>query len=66
MERDEEGFDYPVVDADRCIECHKCERVCPFMKLAEPREPQAVYAACAHRRRAPRGKFVGRALYATC
>lgn len=47
MERDEEGFGYPVVDLDRCIECHKCERVCPFMKLDEPREPQAVYAACA-------------------
>ena len=47
MERDEEGFDYPIVDTDRCIECHKCERVCPFMKLDEPREPQAVYAACA-------------------
>ena len=47
MERDEEGFGYPVVDLDRCIECHKCERVCPFIKLDEPREPQAVYAACA-------------------
>lgn len=47
MVRDEEGFDYPIVDADRCIECHKCERVCPFMKLDAPREPQAVYAACA-------------------
>ncbi len=47
MERDEEGFGYPVVNLDRCIECHKCERVCPFMKLDEPREPQAVYAACA-------------------
>ena len=40
MERDEEGFDYPIVDTDRCIECHKCERVCPFMKLDEPRESQ--------------------------
>ena len=47
MVRDEEGFDYPIVDVDRCIECHKCERVCPFMKLDAPREPQAVYAACA-------------------
>ena len=47
LERDEEGFDYPIVDADRCIECHKCERVCPFMKLGAPREPLAVYAACA-------------------
>lgn len=47
LERDEEGFGYPIVDTDRCIECHKCERVCPFMKLDAPRKPQAVYAACA-------------------
>lgn len=47
LERDEEGFGYPVVDLERCIECHKCERVCPFMQLGAPREPLAVYAACA-------------------
>ncbi len=47
LERDEEGFGYPIVDADRCIECHKCERVCPFMKLDASREPQTIYAACA-------------------
>lgn len=47
LERDEEGFGYPVVDLERCIECHRCERVCPFMKLGAPREPLAVYAACA-------------------
>ena len=47
LERDEEGFGYPVVDLERCIECHKCEQVCPFMELGAPREPLAVYAACA-------------------
>lgn len=47
LERDEEGFGYPVVDLERCIECHRCEQVCPFMKLGAPREPLAVYAACA-------------------
>lgn len=30
MEPDEEGFLYPVVDASKCIKCHKCESVCSF------------------------------------
>ena len=47
LEHDAEGFGYPVVDQERCIECHRCEQVCPFMKQGEPREPRAVYAACA-------------------
>lgn len=27
---DEEGFLYPVIDAEICIRCHKCLDVCPF------------------------------------
>lgn len=35
MESDEEGFDYPVVDASKCIRCYKCLNVCPIKaKLA--------------------------------
>ena len=30
MEKDEEGFLYPVVDASLCIRCYKCEKVCPL------------------------------------
>ena len=30
MEPDEEGFDYPVVNAATCIGCQKCVRICPF------------------------------------
>lgn len=32
MEPDEEGFLYPVVDASKCIKCHKCESVCSFKR----------------------------------
>lgn len=28
---DEEGFWYPKVDPDKCIDCHLCERVCPIL-----------------------------------
>ena len=30
MEPDEEGFDYPVVNAALCIRCMKCEEACVF------------------------------------
>ena len=29
MMPDEEGFLYPVVDLEKCIDCGKCDRVCP-------------------------------------
>lgn len=28
---DEEGFWYPKVDLDTCIDCHLCEKVCPVI-----------------------------------
>ncbi len=30
MEPDEEGFLYPTVDAEKCIRCYKCLKVCAF------------------------------------
>ena len=35
MSRDEEGFEYPVVDSARCTECSKCHDVCPFADLPD-------------------------------
>lgn len=31
MKRDEEGFCYPSVDETACVDCHQCEKVCPFL-----------------------------------
>lgn len=31
MEEDEEGFRYPIVHQDKCIQCEACSRVCPVM-----------------------------------
>lgn len=30
MKEDEEGFEYPVIQADRCIRCYQCLKVCPI------------------------------------
>lgn len=32
MLEDEEGFHYPHVNIDCCIECHRCEKVCPELQ----------------------------------
>lgn len=32
MEADNEGFSYPRVDQDVCIDCRKCEKVCPIIQ----------------------------------
>ena len=30
MIEDEEGFEYPKIDYDKCICCWKCKNVCPM------------------------------------
>ena len=30
MRPDEEGFEYPVVDSEKCVRCYKCLWVCPI------------------------------------
>ena len=32
MVADEDGFEYPQVDADKCIRCYLCLRVCQFKR----------------------------------
>lgn len=31
MEPDEEGFLYPDIDANKCIDCGKCKKICPIL-----------------------------------
>ena len=45
MQVDEEGFLYPVIDKDTCVECGLCEQVCPFVNQASTVQPLKVYAA---------------------
>ncbi len=32
MRPDEEGFNYPSIDAGKCIRCYQCVKVCPIKK----------------------------------
>ena len=45
LKEDKEGFLYPIVDENTCIDCGLCEKVCPIITPNEPREPLKVYAA---------------------
>lgn len=33
MVEDNEGFEYPVIDDDKCIQCNKCLKVCPIKTM---------------------------------
>lgn len=35
MSEDEEGFLYPKVDFDKCVNCRLCEKVCPVLAIFE-------------------------------
>ncbi len=48
MKPDKNGFAHPSVDSEKCIQCAKCVRECPFFKAeAEERngKPLSIYAA---------------------
>lgn len=45
MEDDDEGFLYPKVDIESCIDCGICNKVCPVINQKVAREPLEVYAA---------------------
>lgn len=45
LEEDKEGFLYPQVNLEQCIDCGKCEKVCPELSQPEERKPLQVYAA---------------------
>lgn len=45
MTADGEGFLYPQVDTQRCVDCGLCVKVCPFHNPSPPARPAEVLAA---------------------
>lgn len=45
FDEDKQGFRYPLVNKDVCIDCGLCEKVCPAINQSEPKKPLKVYAA---------------------
>lgn len=45
MHEGKEGFLYPQVDKDACIDCGLCEKVCPVIHQGEPTNPLSCYIA---------------------
>ena len=45
LKEDEEGFLYPFVDKETCVDCGFCEKVCPVLHQVQERIPLEVFAA---------------------
>lgn len=33
MVEDEEGFEYPIIDIQKCVCCYQCVKVCPLKQI---------------------------------
>ena len=45
FDEDKQGFRYPIVNKEECIDCGFCEKVCPVINQNESNKPIKVYAA---------------------
>jgi NAD-dependent dihydropyrimidine dehydrogenase PreA subunit len=44
FDEDEQGFRYPLVNKEHCIDCGLCEKVCPCLNYGVPQKPIKVYS----------------------
>lgn len=45
MTKDEEGFFYPEINTEKCVNCEQCVRVCPMKNRCENEFPLNIFAA---------------------
>lgn len=43
---DIEGFSYPIVNAETCIDCHLCEKICPIIQVTTIKKDQFSSPKC--------------------
>ena len=43
--KDEEGFKYPEIDLNKCVDCGMCKRVCPVISVFDTSETKEAYIA---------------------
>lgn len=48
MRENQVGIVLPVIDTDKCIDCHRCMKACPVINIPERSTPYKVYAAWSH------------------
>lgn len=46
IKRDEEGFGYPTIENDKCINCDLCEKVCPVINTPNNEKIETIAYAC--------------------
>lgn len=44
FKKDMEGFSYPIVDLNKCINCHLCEKTCPVLNQSPKSIPISVFS----------------------
>lgn len=52
FETDKEGFWYPVVDMEKCTNCHLCEKACPIINVKDLKKndlPESICYAAEHK-----------------
>lgn len=45
MQFDEEGFEYPRIDQEKCVDCNSCIEVCPVIKKQPPKDAKSALVA---------------------
>lgn len=45
FDEDNDGFRHPLINTEKCIDCHLCEKSCPVLDIIPPHEPKYTYYA---------------------